>query len=99
MEKKNVSNYWFGLATGVVDIRTKEFPYQTEKLLAFFRQAIIKGEMDPFSGEIHTRDGKVIRAHKVDAGRGGAMVLSPTPPEQIFGIDWINENIEGEVKL
>ena len=57
------------------------------------------GGTDPFSGEIHTRDGRVIRAQKVDSGRDGAMVLSPTPPEQIFEIDWINENIEGEVEM
>ncbi len=36
---------------------------------------------------------------RVDSGRDGAMVLSPTPPEQIFEIDWINENIEGEVEM
>ena len=39
--KQRAMNYWFGLSTGVVDIRTKGLPYQTEKLLGFIKKGII----------------------------------------------------------
>ena len=62
--KSHATNYWFGLATGVVDIRTPGTSYQTEKMLQFFKNAVTAGHMDPFSGEIRTRGGEVIKEDK-----------------------------------
>ncbi|SCW31010.1 Basic membrane lipoprotein Med, substrate-binding protein (PBP1-ABC) superfamily [Ruminococcaceae bacterium YRB3002] len=73
------TNYWFGLSTGVVDIRTPNIPYQTEKLLAFMRNAITSGGLDPFTGEIRAVGGKTVKDENKSA----------------VSIKWINENIEG----
>ena len=55
-------NYWFGLNTGVVDIRLgKNVPYQTKKLLELFKSGIISGgdnsflRRDTFSKRNHTK--------------------------------------------
>ena len=59
--KMSATNYWFGLATGVVDIRTPGIPYQTGKLLDFMKTAITKGRLDPFTGEIRAKDGAEVK--------------------------------------
>lgn len=88
------TNYWFGLSTGVVDIITAaDLPYQTNKLLSFFKNAIVMGGLDPFSGEIHSQNGLINEntsnifdlANLEDAIKDG----------QIATMDWLNENIDG----
>ena len=95
-EGKTATNYWFGLSTGVVDIITAaDLPYQTCKLLSFLKSAIISGGVDPFSGEIHSQNGLVsentaglfeVSVHQEAIGDGNIATL-----------DWLNENIEGEL--
>lgn len=89
------TNYWFGLSTGVVDIITAaDLPYQTNKLLSYFKSAIVSGGLDPFSGEIHSQNGTVNEnssklfevADLQDAINDG----------QIATMDWLNENIDGK---
>lgn len=89
------TNYWFGLSTGVVDIITAaDLPYQTNKLLSYFKSAVISGGLDPFSGEIHSQNGLVNEsssklfevADLKDAIKDGSIVT----------MDWLNENIDGE---
>ena len=84
--EKTAANYWFGLSTGVVDIRAPKIPYQTKKMLTFFRNAIISGMYDPFSGDIVTSDGKKIN------GSDGR-----TSESKILSINWLNENIDGVI--
>ena len=57
----SVTNYSFGLSTGVVGLRTKDIPYQTRKLLSFFEKAITSGSITPFSGEIRAQGGVLIQ--------------------------------------
>lgn len=91
-EAKNPVNYWFGLATGVVDIRTSELPYQTRKLLSFFKNTIVNGGFDPFSGEIRTQSGVL----QSDASKSGAIPINlpKLSAGQITGMTWMNENID-----
>jgi len=82
IEKHIAANYWFGLATGVVDIRVPEISRQTQKLLDFFKDAVIYGT-DPFSGELTDNEGN-------DRTFGSSIT-----PGDILTIDWLYENIDG----
>ena len=95
--KRRAMNYWFGLSTGVVDIRLKDIPYQTKKLLDFMRKGIISGEFSPFSGEIRARDGWLIQGESLP-GVDPNDSLEKMTPVKIITMDWLYENIEGELK-
>ncbi len=81
VKNRQAANYWFGLNTGVVDIRAPKVSYATAKLLDMMKNNIANG-CDPFDGEIHTRDGNVIAKaqDKITAG-------------QLLNMSWLNENI------
>ena len=89
------TNYWFGLSTEVVDIITAaDLPYQTNKLLSYFKNAIVSGGLDPFSGEIHSKNGLV--------NEGSSKLFEVADLEddaikegRIATMDWLNENIDG----
>ena len=59
-------------------------------MLTFFRNAIVGGDMNPFSGEIRTKDGDVF---------SGGNVKDPSKLDEskILAIKWLNENIDGEL--
>ena len=86
------ANYWFGLSTGVVDIRTPGVSYPTSKMISFFKNAIIGGGLDPFSGEIHTQNGEVIQKAKKGTS---SITLDKMSAGNIISMKWLNENIEG----
>lgn len=84
IEKHIAANYWFGLETGVVDIRVPGISDQTKKLLDFFKDAIISGT-DPFSG-------------KLTDNKGNDRTFScAITPGDVLTIDWLYENIDGEM--
>ena len=85
--QKTAANYWFGLSTGVVDIRAPKIPNPTKKLIDFFKNALIYGMIDPFAGEITTSEGKKI----VLSEEGKAS------ESKILSINWLNENIDGTI--
>ena len=82
IDRHVAANYWFGLATGVVDIRIPDINKQTEKMLDFFKDAIIYGT-DPFSGELIDNEGN------------DRTLKGPITPGDILTIDWLFSNIEG----
>ena len=82
VEKHMAANYWFGLATGVVDLRIPGIDKQTEKMLGFFKDAVISGT-DPFSGELADNQGNV----RTFEGK--------ITPGDVLTIDWLYANIEG----
>ncbi len=92
IDSRLATNYWFGLSTGVVDIRVAELPYQTRKLLAFFKSAIISGCMEPFSGELRS-DGKVIQEGLASNLNTISVVYDTLPASKIAVMDWMNDNI------
>ena len=91
----NAASYWFGLSTGVVDIRVSEPAYQTSKLLAFFKNSIVNGGFDPFSGELHTTNGNVFQ-QETGARSGISVERQKLRPNDIAFMDWLNENIESD---
>ena len=95
-ERTMSANYWFGMSTGVVDIRTKDLPYQTDKLLRFFRKAIIDGSITPFSGMIKGQDGSMVQEYIAMIARK-RLEFGEMTPDMIISMDWLNENIVGEI--
>ena len=88
-------NYWFGLSTGVVDILVPKAPYQTKKMLAFFKNSIVGGGYDPFTGELHTQDG-ILQGGAGSARSGFSLELEQLTPGKIAGMKWLSDNIDGE---
>ena len=97
VEKNQATNYWFGLSSGVIDIRTSKLPYQTKKLMDFCRYSVIRGEISPFSGEIRAQGGRVIQDWIADRPGARADSLENMTPDKILEMDWLNENIDGEL--
>ena len=97
-QDKTVSptNYWFGLSTGVVGLRAPSLPYQTEKMMAFFKNAMVYGGMDPFSGEIHSQK-EIINEGSMGKALKLPHELKKMNAGQIIEMDWLNENIEGTI--
>jgi len=86
-DKTQPLNYWFGIRTGAVDvIFSDELPYYSRKMIRLLRQAVIDGTADPFRGELHSQTRQI--------SEEGAHTLSY---EEIIGMDWLNDNIIGEI--
>ena len=67
-----------------------------EKMLAFFKNAMVYGGMDPFSGEIHSQTETIME------GNTGRMLKVPHELKkmtsgQIIEMDWLNDNIDGSI--
>jgi basic membrane lipoprotein Med (substrate-binding protein (PBP1-ABC) superfamily) len=93
LSSHTATNYWFGLSTGVVDIRVADMTYQTQKLLSFFKAAIIGGSMDPFSGELHSQS-KVVQESLIPNRSSVSLVYDTLPAARIATMDWMNDNID-----
>ncbi len=95
--EKAAASYWYGLSTGVVDIRLgKDIPDQTRKLLAIFKNSMINGTFSPFSGPIVTTDGRRINEEDGNPSELRAQMQTMQVSE-IASIDWLNENIDGKI--
>ena len=56
-------NYWWGMSAGVVDIILSEkLSYYSRKMVNALKNSMILGRMNPFDGELHSRDGVVKEA-------------------------------------
>ena len=94
---KKSANYWFGLSTGVVDVRIPGNVYQTKKMISFMKNSVINGELGPFFGEIHTRDGRVMQVQQIQNKRGVSLALESMDDKSLITMDWLNENIDGDL--
>ena len=85
--KDRATNYWWGMISGVVDIKLSDelSPY-TRRLIETLKSDIIDGRFNPFTGELVSQDGVIRRA--------GDKELSS---KDIIQMDWLNENIIGEI--
>lgn len=92
------ANYWFGLSTGVVNIVTPVLPYQTQKMLSFFKNSIVRGGYDPFSGELHSQEDKMTENAAVQRNKISAS-LDKLKDGQIVAMDWLNDNIDGSMPM
>ncbi len=90
-------NYWFGLNTGVVDVRLgKNVPYQTKKLLELFKIGITSGSITPFSGEIHSADSMIQSPISKKSSTVSSTIASLTP-DTIVSMNWLCDNIDGVI--
>ncbi len=80
-------NYWWGMSAGVVDvILSEKLSYYSRKMVGALKNSVILGRMNPFDGELHSRDGIVKEA--------GTPRLSS---EEIIRMNWLNDNIIGRI--
>ena len=93
LKGKQAANYWFGLTTGVVDVRTPDISYQTKKMLSFFKNSIVNGGYDPFDGEIRSNKG-IVQQNTSGRGLGIPLELDKMSAGNLFHMDWYNDNIE-----
>ena len=80
-------NYYWGMSAGVVElICSKNLPDSVKKLVGVLQDGICAGTFKPFQGVIRTQSGECLE------GTDGVLSL-----QQIIDIDWLLENIEGEI--
>lgn len=85
--KDRATNYWWGMISGVADIRmSDEFSPYTRQLVEMVQKDIINGTVNPFNGELRSQEGLV-------RGLGDEHLSS----KDIIMMDWLCENIEGSI--
>ena len=80
-------SYWYGINSGVMDVQLAEdLPYYTRKLIFLLREAIVSGEINPFSGEIHSQSAEIQPSYSPRLNN-----------EDIIQMNWLNDNIIGSI--
>ena len=80
-------NYWWGMAAGVVDlVSSKSLPEATGRLVRLFKSDICTNTFHIFSGILRDQTGSI--RHEAD---------DPMSPEQIMTMDWLADNVIGEI--
>ena len=86
-ESSKAINYWWGMASGVVDVKlSEELPAGLKSLAELLKKDIVNGSLDPFCAEIRDRSG----ALRCDG-------ITALTPEEIMSMDWLCENVDGEI--
>lgn len=86
-ESSKAINYWWGMASGVVDLKLSDsLPAGVTRLAELLRKEIIGGTLDPFCAKITDQDGQL----RCD----GETALSP---EAIMQMDWLCDNVDGKI--
>ena len=86
-ESSKAINYWWGMASGVVDVKLSEsLPAGVTSLAEILRKGILNGTVDPFCAEIRDQSG-LLRCD-------GKTALSP---EEIMRMDWLCDNVDGSI--
>ncbi len=80
-------NYWWGLSSGVVDVRPSEaIPESMAVLADILKRGVVSGAVDPFRRRIVSSDGRLVN--------DGSRTLSP---EEILHIDWLCDRVRGSI--
>lgn len=81
-------NYWWGMSTGVVDVITsRSLPLGTLRLVDLLRKTIVQRDFDPFRGVLYAQGGVCVQPQE----------HACLTPEQIITMDWLAENVVGEI--
>lgn len=85
--KDQATNYWWGMISGAVDIKLSDSlsPY-TRQLVELLKEDIISGRMNPFDGELKSQTGWIRRLQD-----------PPLTSKDVITMNWLNENIIGEI--
>ena len=87
MESGKALNYYWGMSAGVVELACSDkLPDSTRRLAALLRDSICSGFCDPFRGPLYAQNGRLVEEHIID-------------PECVIAMDWLNENIIGEIPV
>ena len=82
-------NYYWGMSAGVIDLQLyPELPASVRRLALYLREGFIRGFIDPFIGPIHIQGGGTVGEEGESFGL-----------EQIIGMDYLVENIEGRIPV
>ncbi len=80
-------SYWYGLSSGVIDVRlATDLPYTSKKLVSLLRNGVVSGAIHPFEGELRSQDATIQLA--------GFPALSSSA---IVGMTWLAQNVEGSL--
>ena len=80
-------NYFWGMSSGVIDLRLDEsLPAGVRALAEILREGIIKSEISPFRSRIYDQKGLL----RCDGER-------EMSAEEIMGMDWFCDNVEGRL--
>ena len=86
-DKNRAVNYWWGMDTGVIDVKLSDkLPDGVRVLAQMLRQGLQDGTIDPFLRPIVAQDGTV----KNDGSRAFT-------PDEILHMDWLCSNVEGSI--
>lgn len=86
-DDRRAVNYWWGMDTGVVDVRLSEqLPEGVRTLAEMLRKGLQNRSVDPFFRQIRAQDGTVMN--------DGSRTLTP---DEILRMDWLCENVEGSI--
>lgn len=87
-ETSKVVNFWWGIASGVLDIyySTEYIPPETQKLVNLMKKMIIDNAFHPFSGPLYNQQGALVLDHDEIATH-----------EQILSMNWFVEGVDAEV--
>ena len=80
-------NYWWGMDSGVIDVKLAEhIPTGVQELANVLRAGLRNGSIDPFRRRLVAQDGRV---------------MSPGPrtwsADELLHMDWLVENVEGSI--
>lgn len=87
LKGKKAVNFWWGMSADVLDVVcTENLPQYTKRLIRFLKSSIRSGSFQPFEGPISAQNGIIV-------GEEGRSLT----PEEIVRMDWLAENIVGEI--
>lgn len=85
--KDQATNYWWGMISGAVDIKLSDIlPSGTRQMIDVLRSSIMSGSFNPFDGELRSQSGLVRNVFD-----------KPLTSKDVITMDWLNENIIGEI--
>ncbi|MBQ9761538.1 MAG: BMP family ABC transporter substrate-binding protein [Oscillospiraceae bacterium] len=86
-DERRAVNYWWGMDSGVVDVRLSDkLPEGVRVLAELLQKGIRNGTIDPFYRQIIAQDGSL----KNDGSR-------TFTPDEILHMDWLCQNVEGDI--
>ena len=85
--KNQATNYWWGMQSGVIGLETdKNLSHYTRQLVDVLGKGIATSAFGPFDGELRSQTGIVRKESD-----------PPLSSKDIITMDWLNENIVGEI--
>lgn len=85
--KNQATNYWWGMQSDVIGLETdKSLSHYTKQLVDLLGKGIATSAFGPFDGELRSQNGLVRKESD-----------PPLTSKDIITMDWLNENVVGEI--